>query len=52
MTGEYNANYLVRMSDAKRLRPLERRRRNTFFPPGVLIRARKPWQRLRLILLG
>ena len=44
--------YLVRISGAKRLRPFERRRRKTFLPPGVLIRARKPWQRFRLILLG
>ena len=45
-------DYLVRISGAKRLRPFERRRRKTFLPPGVLIRARKPWQRFRLILLG
>lgn len=34
------------------LRPLARRRLITLRPPGVAMRARKPWVRLRLILLG
>lgn len=33
-------------------RPLARRRRRTLRPPAVFIRARNPWDRLRLILLG
>jgi len=36
----------------RRARPLARRALNTLRPPGVLIRARKPWLRLRLITLG
>lgn len=34
------------------LRPLRRRFDNTARPPRVFIRARKPWVRSRLILLG
>ncbi len=34
------------------LRPWTRRRANTLRPPFVAIRARKPWRRLRTILLG
>jgi hypothetical protein len=33
-------------------RPWARRRDNTFRPPTVAIRARKPCRRLRTILLG
>jgi hypothetical protein len=36
----------------RRLRPLARLRRSTARPPGVLMRARKPWLLFRLILLG
>ena len=36
----------------RRLRPFARRRLMTFRPPVVFIRARKPWLRLRLMLLG
>ena len=37
---------------ASRLRPLARRRLRTRRPPGVAMRARKPWRRLRRRLLG
>lgn len=43
---------LVGMVATSRLRPLARRRERTLRPPGVFIRARKPWVRLRLMLLG
>lgn len=36
----------------RRLRPLARRLLITSLPPGVAIRARKPWRRRRLRLLG
>src|SRR5690606_15248475 len=36
----------------RRLRPLARRRARILRPPTVFIRARKPWSRLRLRLLG
>src|SRR5690606_2080182 len=36
----------------RRLRPFARRAASTRRPPTVAIRARKPWRRLRLILLG
>lgn len=36
----------------RRVLPLARRRLITRRPPGVLIRARNPWVRLRLITLG
>jgi hypothetical protein len=36
----------------RRARPLARRALKTLRPPGVLMRARKPWLRLRLITLG
>lgn len=36
----------------RRLRPLARRALITARPPGVAMRARKPWVRLRLIMLG
>ena len=36
----------------RRARPLARRAFNTLRPPGVAMRARKPWLRLRLITLG
>lgn len=36
----------------RRLRPFARRRFITSLPPGVAIRARKPWRRRRLRLLG
>src|SRR5437763_12265041 len=36
----------------RRLRPLARRAASTRRPPGVAIRARKPWRRLRISLLG
>ena len=35
-----------------RLRPLARRRLMTLRPPGVAMRARKPWVLFLLILLG
>jgi hypothetical protein len=35
-----------------RFRPLARLRRRTLRPPGVAIRARKPWVRKRRVLLG
>jgi hypothetical protein len=34
------------------LRPFERRRERTLWPPAVFMRARNPVARLRLILLG
>jgi hypothetical protein len=34
------------------LRPWARRRARTLRPPAVVARARKPWRRLRTILLG
>ena len=34
------------------LRPFLRRLLKTRFPPGLFMRARKPWVRLRLMLLG
>jgi hypothetical protein len=34
------------------LRPRERRAAITLRPPTVAMRARKPWRRLRTILLG
>jgi len=37
---------------ASLLRPLARRRLITILPPGVAIRARNPWRRRRLRLLG
>lgn len=37
---------------ARRLRPLARRRLSVRRPPGVRMRARKPWVRLRLTTLG
>ena len=37
---------------ASRARPLARRLEMTLRPPGVLMRARKPWDRFRLMLLG
>lgn len=36
----------------RRLRPRDRRAAITFRPPTVAILARKPWRRLRTILLG
>lgn len=36
----------------RRLRPLARRAFSTLRPPRVLMRARNPWVRARLILLG
>jgi hypothetical protein len=36
----------------KRARPFERRALSTLRPPLLVIRARKPWVRLRLITLG
>jgi len=36
----------------RRLRPFARRALMTRRPPGVFMRARKPWVRTRLILLG
>ena len=36
----------------RRLRPLARRRARTLRPSAVFMRARKPWSRLRLRLLG
>ena len=36
----------------RRLRPFARRAAMTRRPPGVAIRARKPWRRLRISLLG
>jgi len=35
-----------------RLRPRARRAANTFWPPRVAMRERKPWRRLRTNLLG
>ena len=35
-----------------RFRPLARLRHKTLRPPGVAIRARKPWVRKRRVLLG
>jgi hypothetical protein len=43
---------LVKMVGVSCLRPFLRRRWRTSRPPGVAIRARKPWTRLRRILLG
>ena len=43
---------LVPMVGTRRLRPLARRRARTFRPPAVLIRARNPWLRFLLMLLG
>ena len=43
---------LVRTVGTNRLRPLARRLLMTLRPPGVLMRARKPWDRFRLMLLG
>lgn len=37
---------------ARRLRPLERRRRSTARPPRLFIRTRKPWVRRRWRLFG
>jgi hypothetical protein len=37
---------------ARRTRPFERRAESTLRPPTVLIRARKPWVRLRLMTDG
>jgi hypothetical protein len=42
----------VRTVVASRARPLARRLEITLRPPGVLMRARKPWDRFRLMLLG
>jgi len=36
----------------RRARPLARRRARTLRPSAVAMRARKPWSRLRLMLLG
>ncbi len=36
----------------RRLRPLARRRDRTWRPPGVAMRARKPWVRLRRSTFG
>lgn len=36
----------------RRVRPLARRALNTLRPPLVLMRARNPWTRLRLRVLG
>ena len=36
----------------RRLRPFARRAASTRRPPGVAMRARKPWRRLRTSLLG
>ena len=36
----------------RRLRPFARRAASTRRPPGVAIRARKPWRRLRTSWLG
>lgn len=41
-----------RLQTASRLRPFLRRRFSTFRPPGVAIRARNPWVRLRGVLCG
>ena len=45
-------NYFWYIVAAKLLRPLDRRLRRTFLPPGVAIRARNPWVLMRLILDG
>src|SRR5512134_1703674 len=37
----------IRRQADRRLRPLALRRANTFRPPFVAMRARKPWRRLR-----
>ena len=47
-----HGDYLWWMSGARRERPLRRRAVSTARPPVVFIRARKPWVRFRLILLG
>jgi len=44
--------HFVGMVTVKRFLPLARRRLSTFRPPGVLMRARNPWVRLRRMLLG
>ena len=44
--------YLLEIVAARRLRPLARRRLITFTPALERIRLRKPWVRLRQILLG
>lgn len=33
-------------------RPLRRRRKSVFLPPGVLVRFKKPWARARFRFLG
>ena len=44
--------YFLGTDTLRRARPLRRREASTARPPLVLIRERKPWVRLRLILLG
>jgi hypothetical protein len=43
---------VARAYGISRLRPFERRRARTSRPPLLAMRARKPWVRLRWILLG
>src|SRR5690606_18616541 len=45
-------NYLVYLGVARTLRPRARRRLITRRPPTVFMRARKPWVRRRLMVLG
>ena len=47
-----NSNYFLCVATLRRLRPRARRRLNTFRPPGVCLRERKPCERARFFLLG
>ncbi len=50
--GKWIWHYFLETSTLRRLRPFRRRLFKTFFPPVVLMRARKPCLRFALILLG
>ena len=45
-------DYFPETLTVKRLRPFARRRRMTFLPVAVSMRARNPWRRRRLVRLG
>jgi len=50
--GAAESTYSEGVVGVKRRRPFARRRLRTRRPPGVLIRFRNPWVRLRRIRLG
>ena len=52
VAGLFQPGCFAGMVTVSRLRPLSRRRFSTLRPPGVAIRARNPWVRLRRRLLG